>query len=67
MGCARQNAILATQAEYAREERLIPQATSVVNFVTIIGGVIGITAGACELVLQHLRIAVIHPDRSRLW
>jgi hypothetical protein len=32
--------------EYAKEETLIPQGTSLVNFVQIVGGVIGITVGA---------------------
>lgn len=32
--------------EYAKEEALIPQGTSLVNFVQIVGGVIGITVGA---------------------
>jgi len=45
-GGALQNTIIAIQTEYAREETLIPQGTSLVNFVQIVGGVIGITIGA---------------------
>jgi len=45
-GGALQNTIIAVQTEYAREENLIPQGSSLVNFVQIIGGVIGITVGA---------------------
>jgi len=46
VGGALQNTIIAVQTEYAREESLIPQGSSLVNFVQIIGGVIGITVGA---------------------
>jgi hypothetical protein len=46
LGGALQNTIIATQTEYAREEHLIPQGSSIVNFVQIVGGVIGITVGA---------------------
>ena len=48
IGGALQNSIIAIQTEYSEEESMIPQATSVVNFVQIIGGVIGITVGACK-------------------
>ncbi len=48
LGGARQNVIIATQTEYAREEHLIPQATSVVNFLNLLGGIIGLTVGAGE-------------------
>lgn len=46
VGGALQNTIIAVQTEYAKEEHLIPQGTSLVNFVQIVGGVIGITVGA---------------------
>jgi len=46
LGGALQNTIIAIQTEYAREEEFIPQASSVVNFVQIVGGVIGVTVGA---------------------
>jgi len=46
LGGALQNTIIAIQTEYAKEEEFIPQATSLVNFVQIVGGVIGITVGA---------------------
>jgi hypothetical protein len=42
IGGAMQNTVIAVQSEYAREERLIPQATSIVNFLQLIGGVVGI-------------------------
>jgi hypothetical protein len=37
-----QNTIIAIQAEYADDEKMIPQATSLVNFTQLLGGVIGI-------------------------
>ena len=46
VGGALQIVLIAIQTEYAREEHLIPQGTSTLNFVQIIGGVIGITVGA---------------------
>jgi MFS family permease len=42
VGCALQNTIIAIQAEYADDERLIPQGTSMVNFTQLVGGIIGI-------------------------
>jgi len=42
IGGAMQNTIIAIQAEYADDEAMIPQATSLVNFTQLIGGVIGI-------------------------
>lgn len=37
-----QNTIISIQAEFADKEDMIPQATSLVNFTQLIGGVIGI-------------------------
>jgi hypothetical protein len=42
IGGALQNTVIAVQTEYAREERLIPQATSIVSFLQLIGGVVGV-------------------------
>ena len=47
--------------EYAKEENLIPQGTSLVNFVQIVGGVIGITVGAGTSYIQQL-IRLTHPS-----
>ncbi|EJU00069.1 MFS general substrate transporter [Dacryopinax primogenitus] len=43
IGGSMQNTIIAVQAEYHAEERMIPQGTSMVNFTQLIGGVIGIS------------------------
>jgi len=46
-GPALQNVVLAIQAEYADNERLVPQATALVTFAQLVGGIIGIAiAGA---------------------
>lgn len=42
VGGAMQNTIIAIQAEFADNEAMIPQATSLVNFTQLLGGVIGI-------------------------
>jgi len=42
VGGAMQNTIIAIQAEFADREEMIPQATSLVNFTQLIGGVIGL-------------------------
>jgi len=47
LGGALQNTIIAIQAEYAEEESMVPQATSVVTFGQLVGGILGIAiAGA---------------------
>lgn len=42
VGGALQNAIIAIQAEYVNEPVMVPQATSLVNFTQLVGGIIGI-------------------------
>ncbi|KZT62115.1 ABC transporter [Calocera cornea HHB12733] len=42
VGGALQNVVIAIQAEYHDNERMIPQATSLVTFAQLVGGVIGI-------------------------
>ncbi|KZS97593.1 ABC transporter [Sistotremastrum niveocremeum HHB9708] len=46
LGGAMQNTIIATQTEFAFEEEMIPQATSIVNFLQLVGGVLGISIGS---------------------
>ncbi|CAG8771341.1 2037_t:CDS:2, partial [Acaulospora colombiana] len=47
VGVALQNAVIAIQAEWADRDELIPQATSIVTFFQLFGGVLGIAiAGA---------------------
>ena len=41
-GVAFQNTIIAIQAEYADEPEIIPQATSLVTFIQLVGGTVGI-------------------------
>jgi hypothetical protein len=47
IGGALQNVIIATQAEWAHEEEMIPQATAIISFIQIVGGLVGVTVGAC--------------------
>ncbi|KAG8885078.1 hypothetical protein FRB97_002243 [Tulasnella sp. 331] len=42
VGGALQNAIIVIQAEYHDEPRMVPQATSLVNFTQLTGGIIGV-------------------------
>jgi len=42
IGCCIQNFMVAIQAEYAFDEKMIPQATSVATFSQVIGNVVGI-------------------------
>jgi len=42
VGGAFQNTIIAIQAEYAHEPEMVPQATSLVTFAQLVGGIIGI-------------------------
>ncbi|CAE6453736.1 unnamed protein product [Rhizoctonia solani] len=47
LGGSLQNVIIAIQAEYNHDEKMIPQATSLVTFTQLVGGIIGIAiAGA---------------------
>lgn len=48
VGGALQNIIIATQAEWAFEEEMIPQASAIISFIQIVGGVVGVTVGACQ-------------------
>jgi phosphate/sulfate permease len=61
LGGALQNTLIATQTEYAREEHLIPQGSSIINFVQLLGGVIGITVGSAifgnQLITSLARLA----------
>ncbi|KAG8832129.1 hypothetical protein FRC17_001962 [Serendipita sp. 399] len=47
IGCALQNTVIAIQTEWADRDELIPQATSIVTFFQLMGGILGIAiAGA---------------------
>lgn len=52
VGGALQNTIIAIQAEYAHEEELIPQGSSLVTFTQLIGGIIGIAIAGSVLANQ---------------
>jgi len=52
VGGALQNTIIAIQAEYANEEELIPQGSSLVTFTQLIGGIIGIAIAGSVLANQ---------------
>ncbi|KDQ18154.1 hypothetical protein BOTBODRAFT_155253 [Botryobasidium botryosum FD-172 SS1] len=41
-----QNTVLAIQAEYAHDDKMVPRATSLLNFLQSIGGIIGIGIGS---------------------
>ncbi|KAG8863135.1 hypothetical protein FRB96_009317 [Tulasnella sp. 330] len=43
VGCAFQNTIIAIQAEYHDNPRMVPQSTSLVNFTQYSGGIIGVS------------------------
>lgn len=62
VGVALQNVIIACQAEWADREELIPQATSVVTFFQLMGGVLGIAiAGAVFANQFRSNIAIYAP------
>lgn len=62
VGCAMQNTIIAIQAEYADDEKLIPQGTSLVNFTQLVGGIIGISiAGTIFANQLQTQLAVFAP------
>lgn len=42
LGGALQNSVIAIQVEYAIDEKLMPQATGIVQFIQFFGGIIGI-------------------------
>ncbi|KAG8860948.1 hypothetical protein FRB91_000144 [Serendipita sp. 411] len=42
VGCALQNTVIAIQTEWADRDELIPQATSIVTFFQLMGGILGI-------------------------
>ncbi|KAG9104701.1 hypothetical protein FRC07_009755 [Ceratobasidium sp. 392] len=52
VGGALQNTIIAIQAEYAHEEDLIPQGSSLVTFTQLVGGIIGIAIAGSVLANQ---------------
>ncbi|QRV80260.1 major facilitator superfamily transporter [Ceratobasidium sp. AG-Ba] len=52
VGGALQNTVIAIQAEYANEEELIPQGSSLVTFTQLIGGIIGIAIAGSVLANQ---------------
>jgi MFS family permease len=54
IGGAMQNTVMSVQAEYADDEARVPQATSLVNFTQLLGGVVGI-AIAGTLFANRLR------------
>jgi len=63
IGGAMQNTMIAIQAEYHDNERLIPQATSMVNFAQLVGGVIGISIAGTLFANQLTKELVIYaPD-----
>jgi MFS family permease len=48
VGGAMQNTIISIQAEFADDEAMIPQATSLVNFTQLLGGVFGLVRAICR-------------------
>jgi len=63
VGGALQNVVIAIQAEYHDNERMIPQATSLVTFAQLVGGVIGICiAGTIFSNQLSKEIAIYAPD-----
>ncbi|QRW08982.1 major facilitator superfamily transporter [Ceratobasidium sp. AG-Ba] len=52
VGGALQNTVIAIQAEYANEEELIPQGSSLVTFTQLVGGIIGIAIAGSVLANQ---------------
>ncbi|KAG8681399.1 hypothetical protein FRC09_017517, partial [Ceratobasidium sp. 395] len=52
VGGALQNTVIAIQAEYAHEEELIPQGSSLVTFTQLVGGIIGIAIAGSVLANQ---------------
>ncbi|CAE7095866.1 unnamed protein product [Rhizoctonia solani] len=63
VGGALQNTIIAIQAEYAHEEDLIPQGSSLVTFTQLIGGIIGIAIAGAILANQMVKyLAIYAPD-----
>ncbi|CCA66622.1 probable DHA14-like major facilitator; ABC transporter [Serendipita indica DSM 11827] len=62
IGCALQNAIIAVQAEWADKDELIPQATSIVTFFQLMGGILGIAiAGSVFANQLRKNIAIFAP------
>ncbi|CAE6445460.1 unnamed protein product [Rhizoctonia solani] len=63
IGGALQNTVIAIQAEYAHEEELIPQGSSLVTFTQLIGGIIGIAIAGSILANQMIKyLAIYAPD-----
>ncbi|KAF8597474.1 MFS general substrate transporter [Ceratobasidium sp. AG-I] len=65
VGGAFQTPLIAIQAEYADEEELIPQGTSLVTFTQLIGGIIGIAISGSVLANQLTKYLILYaPDLS---
>ncbi|CAE6512389.1 unnamed protein product [Rhizoctonia solani] len=63
VGGALQNTVIAIQAEYAHEEELIPQGSSLVTFTQLIGGIIGIAIAGSILANQMVKyLGIYAPD-----
>ncbi|KAJ1308610.1 hypothetical protein OPQ81_004308 [Rhizoctonia solani] len=63
IGGALQNTVIAIQAEYAHEEELIPQGSSLVTFTQLVGGIIGIAIAGAILANQMLKyLGIYAPD-----
>ncbi|KAB5591533.1 Major facilitator (MFS1) transporter-like protein [Ceratobasidium theobromae] len=63
VGGALQNTVIAIQAEYAKEEELIPQGTSLVTFTQLVGGIIGIAIAGTILANELTKyLALYAPD-----
>jgi len=60
VGGAFQNAIIAIQAEYAHEPKMVPQSTSLVNFTQLTGGIIGIAIAGTIFGNQLSKSLAIH-------
>lgn len=65
IGCCLQNFMIAIQAEYATDEKMIPQATSVASFSQVLGNVVGIAiAGSVFANQLKLNLARLVPNLS---
>ncbi|KAF8526940.1 ABC transporter [Hysterangium stoloniferum] len=63
IGAAIQNTIVIAQAEFVKQEELVPQATSLMTFVQLLGSAIGIAAGGAVFSGQlRAQIKIFAPD-----
>jgi len=63
IGAAIQNTVVIAQAEFAKQEELVPQATSLMTFVQLMGSAIGIAAGGAVFSGQlRTQLKIFAPD-----